>query len=305
VRQRWRRLGRLLDPSEVGQWATSHASHPTALPLAGDVVRVFFSSRDASNRSRLGSIDLAVRQESIERVSAPRGPLLQPGPRGAFDADGITASSFLRDGDRLLAYYLGWSVGRNVPFSNFVGIAVGDRNGDRFEKPFLAPIVGRSEVNPFSLGYPWVLRVGALWRMWLGSHVSWGPAGLDMVAVIKTADSTDGIAWHASPRVAINLLAPQDPQEFALSRPVVIKERAGYSMWYARRYPHYRLGYAQSVDGETWERRDHEILMTGPVGVWEALEMTYPCVFDHGGRRYLLYNGDGYGQTGFGIAILD
>jgi hypothetical protein len=29
----------------------------------------------------------------------------------------------------------------------------------------------------------------------------------------------------------------------------------------------------------------------------------YPCVFDHGGRRFLLYAGNDFGATGFGLAI--
>jgi len=31
----------------------------------------------------------------------------------------------------------------------------------------------------------------------------------------------------------------------------------------------------------------------------------YPYVFDHGGEKYMLYNGDSYGRTGFGIAVLE
>jgi hypothetical protein len=31
----------------------------------------------------------------------------------------------------------------------------------------------------------------------------------------------------------------------------------------------------------------------------------YPFVFDHADQRYMLYNGNGYGKTGFGLAILD
>jgi hypothetical protein len=31
----------------------------------------------------------------------------------------------------------------------------------------------------------------------------------------------------------------------------------------------------------------------------------YPCVFDHGGDRFLLYNGNAYGRTGFGLARLE
>jgi uncharacterized protein with PIN domain len=31
----------------------------------------------------------------------------------------------------------------------------------------------------------------------------------------------------------------------------------------------------------------------------------YPFVFDHKGSRYMLYNGNDFGKTGFGIAILE
>ena len=31
----------------------------------------------------------------------------------------------------------------------------------------------------------------------------------------------------------------------------------------------------------------------------------YPFVFDHKGQRYMLYNGNGNGQTGFGLAVLE
>ena len=32
--------------------------------------------------------------------------------------------------------------------------------------------------------------------------------------------------------------------------------------------------------------------------------MAYPYVFEHGGDRYMLYNGNGYGKTGIGLAVL-
>ena len=33
--------------------------------------------------------------------------------------------------------------------------------------------------------------------------------------------------------------------------------------------------------------------------------LCYPFIFDHGGERYMLYNGNDYGKTGFGIAQLE
>ena len=31
----------------------------------------------------------------------------------------------------------------------------------------------------------------------------------------------------------------------------------------------------------------------------------YPCVFDWNGRRFMLYNGNDYGRTGVGLAVLE
>jgi hypothetical protein len=38
---------------------------------------------------------------------------------------------------------------------------------------------------------------------------------------------------------------------------------------------------------------------------WDSDMTEYPCVFGHGGQRFLLYSGDGYGRTGFGLAVLE
>jgi hypothetical protein len=38
---------------------------------------------------------------------------------------------------------------------------------------------------------------------------------------------------------------------------------------------------------------------------WDSEMVEYPHVFDHQGTRYMLYNGNHYGETGFGYAILE
>jgi hypothetical protein len=98
---------------------------------------------------------------------------------------------------------------------------------------------------------------------------------------------------------------PSGGEEFALSRPCVIKDADLYRMWYSRRHPTYRPGYAESADGLSWERRDDELRFVPAAETWEQESMSYPAVFDHGGRRFMFYNGNSYGRTGFGIAILE
>jgi len=127
-----------------------------------------------------------------------------------------------------------------------------------------------------------------------------------MLHVIKEARSSDLVSWTPSGAVTVDVAGPTDPSEFATSRPVVLREADNsLSMWYARRRPDYELGFARSIDGVKWERRDQDLRFTGQPEAWEDKERTYPFVFDHGGRRYMLYNGNGYGREGFGIAILE
>jgi hypothetical protein len=78
-----------------------------------------------------------------------------------------------------------------------------------------------------------------------------------------------------------------------------------FRMWYAYRGTAYRIGYAESPDGLTWARKDGEAGITPSDSGWDSEMLCYPCVFDHAGERYMLYNGNGYGATGFGLAMLE
>jgi hypothetical protein len=85
----------------------------------------------------------------------------------------------------------------------------------------------------------------------------------------------------------------------------VIKEGGGYKMWYSYRGQSYRIGYAESSDGIHWDRRDSQVGIDVSDSVWDSEKIEYPFVFDYGGDRYMLYNGNAYGKTGFGLAVLE
>jgi hypothetical protein len=284
-------------------WLRSHASYPTALPLGDGHIRVFFSPRDEQARSSVFSLDLALDGPHFERLGPPKGPWLIPGPRGSFDDSGASVSC-VRAGlnGRLECWYLGWNLGVTVPFRTAVGLAVAAPDQDAFTRTSPAPALDRSAEDPFGLGYPWVLSAGEQLLMWYGTHLSWGPQGLDMQHAIRRAVSFDGLHWARDKVVA---LQPAGGEEFALSRPCVLRDLAGWHMWYCRRYAGYQLGFAYSADGIAWHRADAMIAFVGASNRWENGIQTYPSVFDHGGHRYMLYNGVGYGRSGFGLAMLD
>jgi predicted GH43/DUF377 family glycosyl hydrolase len=293
----WKRLGRLYVPTGTRPWARSHAALPTPVALGSGVFRVLFSARDENQRSSVGWIDVDLSGPPKLVAESPE-PLLSPGAPGLYDDSGIGVGSITsaEDGDRL--YYMGWNLGTTVPWRNSIGVATGDLRRPALARQFQGPIMDRSPEDPFTLSYPWVLRAKDEWLMWYGSHTAWNHDKPYMHHVLKLARSTDGLDWK---RDAVPVIAGQ-PEE-ALARPTVIREGGGFRMWYAYRTSHYRIGCATSNDGRRWNRCDDEWGLAPSREDWESAMTSYPAVFSHGDRLWLLYNGNDYGRTGFGLAV--
>ena len=119
---------------------------------------------------------------------------------------------------------------------------------------------------------------------------------------IKYAESGDGIHWMRKGIVCIDF---KYRGETRIGRPCVIREDEIYKMWYCCAIDTYRIGYAESGDGIHWVRKDEEVGIDVSESGWDSEMICYPFVFEHKGQKYLLYNGDGYGKTGLGYAILE
>ncbi len=189
---------------------------------------------------------------------------------------------------------------------NTIGLATWNSKKKEFEKYGRAPILDRSEEDPFSISYPSILNEKGKYKMWYGSNLTWGKDQSDMNHVIKYAESSDGISWKRSGQVAVSLI---HKNEYALSKPFVVKENSLYKMWYSyranKKIKTYRIGYAESKDGIKWKRKDKETGIDVSSKGWDSEMICYPFVFKYENDQYMLYNGNGYGKSGFGIAILE
>lgn len=299
---RWRKLGRIFCPSGEREWMRTHAAVPFAEHRNGDRFRVYFSSRDSQERSHVGWVEIDLKRPTQILAIADR-PLLSPGPLGHFDDSGAMLSWIAQGADRSYAYYIGWNLSQTVPFRNALGVAftTPSGNADRYSP---GPILDRSPVDPCFVASVCVLPGQPRWQMWYLSCLGWEPTptGARHRYHLKYASSVDGLNWHRDGRVAIDFASPS---EYAISRPSVLRDGEQYRMWYSYRGTAYRIGYAESPDGIHWRRRDAETgIDVSPEG-WDAEMIEYPHVFDHQGQRYMLYNGNGYGRTGFGLAVLE
>jgi predicted GH43/DUF377 family glycosyl hydrolase len=298
---KWKKLGLVFCPDHSFDWMRSHASNPVAEPLGNGFFRVYFSSRDKDNRASIGSLEIDIKNPS-KILNLSSSPLVSPGSPGLFDDSGIAMGWLILVNGKKYLYYLGWNLGVTVPWRNTIGLAVSESGQSVFTKYSRAPLLDRSEVDPYSISYPCVLIEKGLWRMWYGSNLNWGSAEKDMAHVIKYAESNDGIHWDRRGVIAVPL---KPGEEFALSKPCVIRDENLYRMWYAYRGESYRIGYAESPDGIRWERMDDKVGIGVSDSGWDCEMVEYAHVFEVNGERYMLYNGNGYGKTGFGLAVLE
>src|SRR5262249_18982428 len=112
--------------------------------------------------------------------------------------------------------------------------------------------------------------------------------------VIKEGEAGEGIAGGREGSVCIDY---RDADEYAISRPCVVRDGTTYRMWFSSRGGSYRIEHAVSDDGLRWTRLG-AVEGIESTGEWDAEMQAYPAVLDHGGTRDLLYNGNGYGATG-------
>lgn len=303
MKPRWRKLGQIFAPDSVARHPKlrSHAANPLPIHLAGDDYRVFFSGRDEFNRSSVGAVDINLAQRRV--VAVHDAPYFEHGPAGSFYEAGVSIGNCYTSGGVRYILFMGWQRPPAGHWRGDVGRLV--LNADwtlTLDSP--KPFMGADTTDPISLSYPWVSgdeQQG--FRMWYGSTVTWDAGNGEMLHVIQAASSADGHRWSRQ-----GLAIPYElGVAQAFSRPTVLRAADGqHEMWFSYRSGQgesYRIGYAHSADGERWVCDHQHSGITVSAAGWDSDMVEYPFVWEHAGETYMLYNGNGHGSTGFGLAI--
>lgn len=299
----WRKQGMLFEPK--GDF--THGSHPCAIHIEGNHYVVAFSRRDASRRSHIFLSNAIVTAGHVELLGEPK-MALGPGEPCCFDCEGVISVCFVKHEGGIYLYYVGW---QNLPEGRWIcdtGRAVLDEKELSLLREFQGPVLGRDKSNPLFAAATAFHVSGNLWQTWYNSGIRWEKTadGWKHYYGIHYAQSRNGVDWVCLPGICLPFA---DEYEYAFGRPTVIFREGVYFMWYAHRATRttdtYRIGFAWSEDGQHWERQDAlSGIDVSSVG-WDSEMICYPYVFEHQDKMYMLYNGNGYGQTGFGFAVLD
>lgn len=299
---RWGKFGQLYCPEFVHPKLASHAANPLAVLLEGDIYRIFFSGRDVQSRSSVGYVDVDIVDRKVIYIHDK--PVFEHGAANSFYSHGVSIGNCYEAHGQRYILFMGWQHPPGGHWRGDVGrLVLGADHSLRIdsEEPFMAI----DATDAVSLSYPWVMQEeNGTYQMWYGSTVTWDAGNGEMLHVINHATSNDGDHWQRHGlSVPYQLGVAQ-----AFSRPTVLKNDDGYHMWFSYRSgtgQTYRIGYAISTTGITWELKLDEAGIDVSAEGWDSEMIEYPFVFDHKGKRYMLYNGNGYGKTGFGLAVLE
>ena len=304
---KWRKIGFVFNSSVGVNGMDGYAMGPVAQLLGGNVFRIHYTARDKLKRGHLHFVDIDITSPGkILDMSAHE--TLGPGKKGCFDDNGVFLGSLVVKDDTLKCYYAGFDVGASIRFNAAIGLATWNDSRLIFERDFLGPIIEKDKYNPYFSTAPFVLCKDGKWDSWFVSCQGWDESDQSIHKYnIEHVTSTDGVNWNRTHDIAIDF---EDSFEYAIARPSVLVDGNGYHMWFCSRATRdiatYRIRYAKSRDGVTWERKPVEFVgLDVSSSGWDSEMICYPHVFDHKGKRYMLYNGNGYGRTGFGLAVLE
>lgn len=305
---RWEKLGLIFEiPFRgFGEFGVSHCANPRAINIGGEIFRIFYCVRDKANRSSVFAIDFDI--SSLSVVNIYEEPFLIYGESDSFFSDGISIGNFYEVDGVWYLTFMGWTnregehwfgqIGTAELTSDFQLVIKSDRT---------KPMVSLDRFDPISLSYPWVVKLADdKYEMWYGSTKSWiAESNQEMIHIIRRRVSNDGFNWSEP----VEEIPFEEGVAQAFSSPCVYDFGKYQRMWFSYRSgtgTAYTIGSAISFNERRWSLTLDEVTVRPSTAKsdWDSEMVEYPFVFPHKGNLYMLYNGNGYGKTGFGLAVL-
>jgi len=272
--------------------------------LNKSTVRVYYGKRGKGG----GICYFDVNPSAPEKLLAPPvGPIITTGATGSYDDDWVLCPEPVRISDtHLRMYYAAKKAGGF--FNKVWSLACADSldNGQTWTKYAGNPIMTATDDKWESgaVGFTSVEHDERGWRMWyLGTDTS-----SNAIKQIGYATSTDGLKWERyakNPVLGVNPANHWEKGAIAVAR--MIRDGKFYRTWYCC-YPQnntYAIGCAESVDGLTWFRSPANPILKGSGKGWDSAMTAYPGTVRVGDRYLMWYSGNGYGNSGVGLATAE
>ena len=312
---KWQKKGRIFCSNDFDlPWFTKNGMVPLPFIKSNEILRIFVTMCDDRNIGRIGYVD--VDPMCPERILGySHEPVLDIGEDGKFDDNGVVTASLYSENGKLYMLYSGYQSCLNVPYMIYAGIAVSMDNGDSFTKLTRdVPLLDRIDGEWGTRCVPTIRRENGCYKMWYtaDSAYAWcvGDNGKkEPYYDLKYMESAELLSW---PRQSHTALSFANAGEHGIGMGTIWRQGGEYHLIFTLRTldGSSRLGYATSVNGKNFIRKDNGLLFL-PVGNEVTAEradfdvemMCYPERLTVCESTYLFYSGNHYGRGGVGYAV--
>jgi hypothetical protein len=288
--------------TKQGNIFNEHHAQLPVVDIYSDTYKIYYSTRNESGCSI--PMCVYVFKNDLKKYLPPIKINLELGKVGMFDHYGIMPTDIitLDDGTKYL-YYIGWSLRKDIPYHNTLGLAISKDGGVNWEKYSEGPIFNSSTQEPGFIGTAKVFKDKDKWSMYYLSCREWikGENKLEPKYDIKLAISINGIDWIPTNQTII----PLEENEGGIASFQMINNKAWFSVRGAVSYRNnvkesYKIKTSTLVE-EKWIRDKHIELDISPNG-WDSEMVAYPYIIKEKNKLIMFYNGNEFGKSGIGVA---
>lgn len=307
---KWLKRGRIFEPIGQTPWMKKNGILPTPYYIPEkNIIRIFFGTSAEDNICKITYLDVNPDNPS-EVVYLHKEPLLKEGEIGLFDEHGLNPSQVVNVSNKIYLFYIGYQRMVNVPYLLFCSYAELNDSLDKVISRRKTPILDRVEDEPYIRSAITIIQESDTYLIWYVSAYKWELLNTELFKNklmpnyhIKFAKTKNFIDFDIYEKPVIKA---ENEDEFGFGRPWCIKDENTFKMWYSlrRKNTPYRIGYAESMDGINWIRKDDEVRIDVSENGWDSEMICYPAVIRVKDKVYMFYNGNNNGATGFGYAEL-
>ncbi len=305
----WEKKGKICDSRDFDlPWFKSNIMVPLPYLVNDSCLRIFVGMCDQDTVSRVGYVDVRTEKTS-EIIGVSEKPLIDIGDDGCFDDNGVVTASIIEVDNALYMYYSGYQTCVKVPYLIFTGVAVSYDRGNSFKKVSArVPILDRIDGECGTRCVPFVIKAEDKFRMWYTADADSGWVDGENKKLplynLKHCVSESPVEWPRTPgKVSVGL---KGTDEHGIAKCTLWQEDGLYKIIYSIRNlsKMYRLGYAESVDGIEFLRKDDLGGIDVSASGWDSEMIAFAERIEVGDKTYLFYCGNHYGRDGMGYAEL-
>ena len=227
-----------------------------------------------------------------------KAPILDVGPSDSFYRDGVSYPSLYKDRGEEKLLYTGWRRVGNT-FENHLGVAdFCDTSGSW--RPRTRPLFAEEAVGT---GSATIVECEEGNFMIVTRFLGWTNLGRKSIPFYRPwiAEQDEVGSW----RLAMELQGLETQRNLAIARPMWFRREKNTLLWLSVRSGNKYKIIAGCLEGRRFQEDPNLSIHPEGSGAWDSQSVEYAAPFTRAGKLAVLYNGDGFGSTGIGIATYE